>query len=57
MQSADSLILYALKGLKLEEYSIEANSFEIVSQLKTGVYILKASLENGQIETQRIIVQ
>lgn len=48
--------IYDLKGLKLVEYQIETNSFEIDSKLKNGIYILKASLENGQIETHKISI-
>jgi hypothetical protein len=53
----DKIIVYDLKGLKLEEYSIEATSIDIITKFKTGIYILKVSFYDGQVETYKISIQ
>lgn len=48
--------IYDLKGLKLGEYPVETMLIDIVSNLKTGIYILKVSFENDQFETHKISI-
>jgi hypothetical protein len=48
--------IYDLKGLKLVEYPAETMLIDIVSNLKTGIYILKVSFENDQFETHKISI-
>jgi hypothetical protein len=48
--------IYDLKGLKLVEYPVESMLIDIVSNLKTGIYILKVSFENDQFETHKISI-
>ncbi len=51
------IIIYDLKGVKLEEYSVENRAFEMTLNIKSGIYIVKVEFNNGQTELHRIIVQ
>jgi len=43
-----------LKGAILSTFSLDANNYEVKTQLKAGIYVLRVSLNNGTIETHKI---
>jgi len=56
-ETIQSVLVFDLKGTKLYEQNVYTDAIELSLTLKTGIYILSITLENGNIETHKISIQ